>query len=210
MLLAAGFSAFAQGHRQLDSLAYILPEFCQGTVLFADGQVSHGVVNISPLDQAVYCITEAKDTVTALNYTNIISVSAGGRSFFKWKSSFVENVIIEGDSGVGIIRTTSKINNVKTGAYGMSSSTASIDSYSYDGRTGALHINIIDDPHNFVYKSTPALLKNGKYYSVSKKSFERLFPEQKSYIESVWEERSPVQSDVSDVVAFYKELVQRH
>ena len=135
-LLGAGVCAYAQGHRQLDSLAYILPQFAQGTVLFSDGQISHGIVNISPLDQAVYCITEAKDTVTVLNYTSIMSVSAGGRSFFRWKDQFVENIVTDGSTGVGLVRTTSMVNNVKTGAYGMSSSTASIDSYKYDQKTG--------------------------------------------------------------------------
>ncbi len=204
-LLFASVLGYAQGTRQLDSLKYVLPEFKQGTVIFADKSMSSGLLNISPIDQSVYCI-DSQDTLYVTGNPDIISVSADRRSFFKWKDAFVELVISDGGVGVGIIRVTSKVSNVKMGAYGMSSSTSSIQSYSVDASTGTLRSLIIDDPRNYSHKVTPCLFKSGKFFPVSKKSFEKLFPDKKEFIESVWAERGINIADVGAVIEFYKEL----
>lgn len=205
--LLAGVCAGAQGQKQLDSLKYILPEFGQGTVIFADKQFNRGVLNISPLDQSVYCLSPEKDTLYVSGNPDIISVSVAGRSFVKWKDSFVEVITRDPDTGIGVIRSVVKVNNVKTGAYGMSSSTASIKSYSVDANTGILTNLIIDDPRNYVYTRTACLMSKGKYYPVSKKSFEKVFPDKKDYIESVWSELSLSSTDVEAVLAFYNSLL---
>lgn len=209
ILLFASICAGAQGRKQLDSLKYIFPEFKEGTVIFSDKQISRGVLNISPLDQSVYCLSPEKDTLYVEGNPAIISVSVAGRSFTKWKESFVEIIARSGDTGVGIIRSTQKVNHVQTGAYGMSSTTSSIRSYSVDGNTGNLRNLIIDDPRNFVYTQSPCLYNDGKYYSVSKKSFQKLFPAQKAFIESVWAERDIDVTDINSVIAFYNELLQK-
>ncbi|MDO5442245.1 MAG: hypothetical protein Q4G10_01100 [Bacteroidia bacterium] len=203
------FVTVIAGAQQLDSLKYILPEFSQGTVIFGDKHISQGLLNISPLDQAVYCITSDKDTLSVAGNDDIISVSTSGRTFARWKDSFVELLTSDGDTGVGIVRSTAKVSNVKTGAYGMTTSTSSVKNYGVNTDTGNLTNLIIDDPRNFVYSKSPCLFKAGKYYPVSKKSFEKLFPGQKDFIESVWSERNINITDMSDVIAFYNELLQK-
>lgn len=207
--LLISLSATAQGRKQLDSLAYILPQFEQGSVVYADKSFSRGLLNISPLDQAVYCITPEKDTLTVQNYQSIISVTVNGRSFLRWKESFVENIVTDGDTGIGIIRSTTRVNNVKTGAYGMVDNSSAIESYSYDSMTGSFRENIIDNPLNYIYKLSPCLYKDGKYFTVNKKSFEKLFPAQKDFIEGVWNERKINVGNVTEVTAFYKELLSK-
>ena len=206
IIIFACLIADAQGNRQLDSLRYILPEFTRGTVIFADKTVKSGVLNISPIDQAVYCLSEKNDTLYIATYPDIISVSAAGRFFFGWKNSFVEVLANGPDNGVGIIRTTMKVNNVKAGAYGMASSTSSTKSYSVDAASGALNNVIIDDPRNYTYIKTVCLIQNGKGLPVNRKSFQKLFPAQKDFIESVWSEREVSSSDIGSVLAFYNEL----
>lgn len=198
--------ASAQGHKHLDSLKYILPEFCRGNVVFADKQVKSGLLNISPIDQSVYCVTDNKDTLYIAGYPDIISVGVAGRYFMGWKDSFVEIVASDSGTGVGVVRSTMKINNVKPGAYGMASSTSSVKSYSVDPSSGSLHNIIIDDPRNYSYSKTAWLLNNGKFMSATKKSFEKLFPTQKTYIESVWADRDIKATDIEAVLAFYNEL----
>lgn len=205
ILIFAGVCAGAQG---LDSLRYILPEFSQGTVIFGDKHISHGVLNISPLDQTVYCIS-AKDTLSVAGGADIISVSVDGRSFYRWNDSFVEILTSDGDTGVGIVRSTSKVSNVKTGAYGMTSGSSSIRTYSVNSNTGNLQSLIIEDPRNYVYTKSPYLINKGKYYSISKKSFAKLFPEHKDFIESVWSERDLNTTDVNAVIDFYNELLNK-
>ena len=208
MLLLACVNAGAQAHKSLDSLKYILPEFTQGTVIFADRHFDHGMVNISPLDQGVYCLSPTKDTLFVDDNASIISVSVSGRSFKLWKDSFVEVMTKDPDTGVGLIRSTVKVNNVKKGAFGTSSATASIKQYSVDATSGNLRDLIIDDPRNFVYRKTACLIKNGNFLPVSKKSFQKMFPEKKDYIESVWAELNLSSADFDAVLSFYNELRQ--
>lgn len=198
----------AQGQKQLDSLRYIFSEFRQGTVIFADKQINHGVLNISPLDQAVYCLSPESDTLYVQGPADIISVSVSGRSFIRWNGSFVEIVTKESDTGVGIIRSTSKVSNVKTGAYGMSSATSSMRSYSVDATTGTLSSLIIDDPRNYVYRKSTCLVHKGKCIPLSKKSFEKMFPGKKEYIESVWPDLNLMSAEPDAVLAFYYDLLQ--
>lgn len=200
--------AGAQGHRQLDSLKYMLPEFSQGTVIFADKHVSRGILNISPLDQSVYCLS-GKDTLYVDGNPDILRVSAAGRSFVKWKESFVEVVVTQGTTGIGISRSTVKIDNVKAGAFGGTTATSSTKTYSVDSSSGTFHDLILEDPRNYVYKKTPYLYNDGKFLPVSRKSFEKLFPGQKDFIESVWAGRNITVTDINSVMAFYNELLQK-
>lgn len=200
--------AGAQGHKQLDSLRYILPEFSEGTVMYADKQFSRGMLNISPLDQAVYCLSPENDTLYVAANADILRISVAGRSFTKWKDSFVEMAVMDGNMGVGIIRSTAKVSNVKTGAYGSSTTTSSIRSYSVDAATGTLTNLIIEDPRNYVYTRTACLFVDGKYLPVSRKSYEKMFPEKKDYIESVWPERNIKPTDFDAAVSFFKDLLQ--
>lgn len=209
LLLLVSICAGAQGRKQLDSMKYILPEFSQGTVIYADKHFNQGVVNISPLDQGVYCISPAKDTLFVEDNASIIRVSVSGRTFSLWKNAFVEVMTKDPDTGVGIIRTTVKVNNVKTGAFGMANATASIKSYSVDASSGTFKDMIIDDPRNFVYTKNACLISNGKFLPVSKKSFQKMFPDKKDFIESVWPERDIVSTDFDAVLAFYEELLGR-
>lgn len=207
--LFACICANAQGQKQLDSLQYIFPEFRQGTVIFADKQINHGVLNISPMDQQVYCLSPENDTLFVEGPAEIISVSAAGRSFVKWNGSFVEIVTKESETGVGIIRSTSKVSNVKTGAYGMSSATSSMKSYSVDATSGTLSNLIIDDPRNYVYRKSTCLVHKGRCLPLSKKNFAKMFPGKKDYIESVWAELNLTAADPDAILAFYNELLQK-
>lgn len=200
--------AQAQNHKQLDSLAYILPEFSQGLVRFSDGSFSRGPLNISPLNQAVYCITPDRDTLVVDNTDAIVSVSVNGRVFTRWQDSFIETVKVNGDTGVGVSRSTAMVNNVKKGAYGVTDATSSIGSYSYNNESLSIDFKILDDPRNYVYRVWPYLLKNGKFLAVSKKAFQKLFPDKKAYIESVWTERNITLSNLDEVIAFYDELTR--
>ena len=209
LLLSLSLCSRAQTHRQLDSLSYILPHFAQGSVVYADKQFSRGLLNISPIDQTVYCITADGDTLTVMNNEHIVSVSAGGRSFVRWKDAFVERILTDGDTGIGIIRSVTKVNNVKTGAYGMVDNSSSITTYARDEHSGAFTTHIIDDPKNYVYRLSPCLYKDGKYFYVNKKSFEKLFPEKKDLISSLWQEMKINVGDVGEVTAFYNEIKQQ-
>lgn len=211
ILLCACILASAQNKKQLDSLAYILPEFDQGIVVYSDGNFNRGILNISPLDQVVCCISPENDTLFIADNYSIMKVHIGNRSFERWRDAFVETIISDEETGtgIGVTRATARINNVKTGAYGMVDHSSSIESYSYDNFSGNFSVNIIDDPLNFRYKEEPCLVKDGKYSAVTKKNFQKLFPSKKAYIESVWNTRKLIVSDTKDVVAFYKELLEK-
>lgn len=201
-LLLACFCASAQEHRQLDSLKYIFPEFIQGNVVFSDHHFNQGLLNISPFDQQVYCLS-GKDTLVVAGNADIVSVGAQGRYFVKWDGSFVEEIVTEDGAGVGMIRSVAKVNNVQNGAFGMKSSASSIRTYSVDVYSGSMKNIIIDDPRNYSYRVSPCLFKESKFYPVSKKSFQKLFPDLKALIETEWSERRININDKDEVVEFF-------
>ena len=205
LCLALSLASAAQS--RLDSLQYILPAFSAGAVRYSDGSFSRGLVNISPMDQTVYCLSAAGDTLVAENNSGIMAVSMGGRNFTKWNDSFVELVVSSGEIGVGVVRATSRVNNAKTSAFGTVDRLSSIDTYSHRQNTGSLRTNIIDNPLNYVYVTTPCLCKGGRYFNVTKKAFEKLFPDKKDYIESVWAERRQSVCSLEGAVAFFRELM---
>lgn len=209
LFLLVSLCAGAQAQKQLDSMKYILPHFSQGVVVLADKQFNRGVLNISPLDQAVYCISNDNDTLYVASNPKIISVSVEGRSFVKVNDSFVEIITRESETGVGIIRSVAKVSVVKTGAYGMASSTSAIKNYSVNPNSGVLTDLIIDDPRNYAYRKSACLIKNGRYFGISKKTFQKVFPDKKEYIESVWPELNLSSDDIDGVMAFYNELIKK-
>ena len=209
LFLMVSVCAGAQVQKPLDSLKYILPHFSQGIVVMADKQLDRGILNISPLDQSVYCISPQNDTLYVTSNPSIISVSVEGRSFVRWKGSFVEIIARNSGTGIGIIRSVAKVSNVKKGAYGMSSSTSSINSYSVNANTGVLSDLIIDDPRNYVYSKSACLTLDGKFFAINKKSFEKVFPDKKDYIESVWADLNLISTDIDGVLAFYNTLIQK-
>lgn len=209
LFLLASVCAGAQVQKQLDSMKYILPQFSQGVVVMSDRQIDRGILNISPVDQAVYCLSPQNDTLYVTSNPDIISVSVAGRTFVKWKNSFVEIIARNSDTGIGIMRSVVKVSNVEKGAYGMTSATSSIKSYSVNATSRTLTSLIIDDPRNYVYTRSACLTSNGKYFVISKKSFEKVFPDKKDYIESVWPELNLNANDIDGVVAFYNNLIQK-
>lgn len=208
LLLLVCVCAGAQVQKQLDSMRFILPQFSQGVVLSSDKQISSGLLNICPLDQGVYIISPKKDTLYASNNSEIISVSVAGRSFIKWNNSFVELITSNSDPGIGIIRSVVKVSNVKSGAFGTTSSTSAISNYAPTGSSGMLtELVIIDDPRNYLYKRSVCIINNGKCLAISKKSFQKVFPDKKDYIASVWAERNLSSTDIDAVIAFYNDLL---
>ena len=196
----------AAAQEPLDSLRYILPEFKAGIVVYTDNHYGRGMVNISPLDQQVYCISDRGDTLVVEDNSSISKASMGGRTFFKWNNSFVEIVHSHGELGIGVIRSTAKVDNAKIGAFGTVDRLSSIETYSHNESSGTFRTSIIDNPLNYVYVLTPCLCKGGRYYDVTRKSFQKLFPSKKDYIESVWRERKMDVKNMDEVKAFFDEL----
>jgi len=197
----------AQG-QQLDSMSFILSEFGRGTVVYADKHFGQGMLNISPMDQLVYCIS-ANDTLVVDGNDRIVNVIISGRSFVKWKDTYVETVYTNNEGvGVAISRCVSRVSNVKTGAYGTTSSTSSQRSYSYGNSIGVLRPYIVDDPRNFIYKQNCCLVKDGNIYPVSKKSFEKLFPGKKELVDSLWQSKNIDVTDSGSIIDFIEACQQ--
>ena len=198
-----GLCASAQ---ESGSMQYLLEEFTEGVVVYSDGQFRRGLINISTMDQLVYLLSPEGELLEATDISEISSVSMGGRVFYKWRNYFAESVAGDAGCGVGVVRSTSRIRNASSSAYGAVNQLSSIDTYQHRQDNGTLRTDIIDNPLNYNFVVSPCLYKDGKFYDVTKKSFIKIFPEKKAYIESIWDERKNELGDPAGVIALFNEL----
>jgi len=184
LLVSLSASASKGSDKQpLDSLAYIFPQFVEGSVIFKDKTFSHGLLNICLFDQGLKTLSPDGEILDAIGSETVASVMAENRKFIKDRDLFVELVKTDGDYGFGIAKSTTIVNNVKRGAFGTEDHTSSISSYSRDPYTKSLQEFVLDNPDNYVYKVQPYIFKSGTPYVVTKKNLQKCFPQLKAFIE---------------------------
>ena len=194
------FSAGAQ--EPLDSLIYAMPQFVNGTVVFDNGGSSNGNVNICIVDQTLRYIDPASgDTLVVENNGGVVRVIAGKRVFYRNGAYFIELMEMYGDIVLGLQRSTTLVNVVQTGAYGMASTTSSINSYRKDDSRGNIDVKNIDEQYrdNHSYKTSVYLLKDGKFFTATKKNLQKLFPAGKAQIEAWFKDGKADISDLANI-----------
>jgi len=206
---ASASSSNGQDKEPLDSLAYIFPEFIEGTVVFNDKTFSHGVLNICIVDQSIKTINKEGEMLDAVGSEGVTCVLAAGRKFYKDRGIFVELIKTDGDFGFGIAKSTTVVNNVKRGAFGTEDHTSSISSYSRDPYTKSLQEFVLDNPDNYVHKVEPYLFKNGAPVVFNKKNLQKCFPQQKAFIEEYIASHEAAVGDISQARELYEQLIEK-
>ena len=212
LALAISLAAFAQPGEKLDSILFIFPQFEQGIVTFDDGSRSAGPINIYLVDQSVRVLSDDGEFLLVNGNESVMKVNAGGRIFYRGREGMIEILAYADDAFLGLIRSTTMIDNAKKGAYGTVSTTASIDNYSYgdNGPYGNLYHSIADLPENYLYKEYPCLYRRGAQIGASKKGFIKCFPEDKVFIENYLKEHPVNFGRLDEVREFFLLLKGRH
>lgn len=169
-----------------DSLVYYFPSFAPGRVIFRNGEISSGILNIATIDQTLRFIDESGKELSLDNNNEVDRVSIGGKLLFRVGGEYAEMDTVVDDVILCRIKKLEFKKDSKKSAYGMHSETTNISSVSnfrddlgsdYSLSTAADHRLSI----------TPVLMKSGKRYTLSQKAFEKLFPNKREIIRNYLE-----------------------
>lgn len=202
LLMCLCLSARAQ-NVSLDTLFYALPQFGTGNISFPDGKVQSGNINICNLDQTIRFIDPSGDTLVLNDSHLAIKVTVGKDVFYRDRQNFIRLVDMAGDVFLGLKKTMVLINNEQIGAYGMASSTSSISSFSRDEFTGHCYKYVDFRPANWNYTALYMLYRNGRFYTATKKNFQKCFPDRKADIEAFFKENDVNPSDCDAVCRLF-------
>lgn len=187
----------------LDSVKFINKDFMPGVVVFKDGTMSRGALNITTLEQAVLFISPEGEIQQLVNMQDVARVSIGRRMFVRNRNAFIEIVELAGDIALGIMRMTSILGVEAKGAYGMVSETTAISTVtaiSENGRMLSLGKNLTMPVS---YKEVPYLYRNDTFYPASRKSFIKCFSSKKSEIEKYLKQNKVDFDEYDDVKALF-------
>jgi len=166
-------------------LQYLFPEFTDGVVLFKNASRSAGKLNYNMLVGEMQFLNN--DEVMTFDVGDVSSVTINNRTFYPYKGNEYAEEILSTD--VGQLRVRRKGNvapYAKKGAYGTSSSTSSITSYSsINSSNQQYNLSIANDVlisvRNFYY----LVGENGKYTQIMNvKTFTKQFPAYRTQIEA--------------------------
>ena len=165
-------------------MRFIFPEFTDGLVFFHTSSFSSGKLNYNMLVGEMQFLNN--EEVLALNARDIAAVNINNRQFFPFKGNeFTEELLSTDKFNLRVRRKGNVAPYAKKGAYGTSSSTSSITSYtsmSGDGRMYDLAVaeDIIVSVRYYYY----LVGNNGKYIQISNvRTFTRQFPAFRKQIE---------------------------
>lgn len=217
LLMLSGISAYSQtvaftspnaeSQKMLDSVRYVLPEFNAGMVIFNNGEQSNGAVNISTIDQKIHFIDPSGEILVLTNNDQVARVFIKGRTFINSRYGFIEIYETAGDIFMGEVRKVGFISADKQGAFGSKSQTTSIQTIS-SVRTDGGYLIDFDKQKNspYSYKKIPYLCRNGLVQPVTKKTFQKCFPDKKEVIEQYISEKNPNLNNVQEVREMFKAI----
>lgn len=164
-----------------DSLVYALPEFSSGILIYEDGSVSRGLMNICNIDQKIMFRNEEGKLAVLTENNKVTHASIGGKHFIHHQGMFF-NVKHFDTDGLALVHSLTIFNDVKEDAYGMVSETSSIYSYSGIYAGGQVFNLSSGTKYPYKYKITPYLYHNGKFLRITKRNLSKVFPDKKEEI----------------------------
>jgi len=165
---------------------FLFPEFTDGEVLFYGLPKSSGKLNYNMLIGEMQFVNN-NEILALANFNNVAYVKIENRKFFPFKNNeFVEELMLTPRCQL-MVRYAGKVApHSKKVAYGGSSSTSSVTSYSSIGSNNRQHdISVVENVLVTVDYFYYLLGTNGKYTIVRNvKAFTKMFPEHKTKIET--------------------------
>ena len=189
---------------------FFFDDFVDSRITMKDGSTYSAKINIVTIYQYVVMI-EKGDTVTTSMERDIASIRGGGALVYKMDGIYHE---IIGSNATVLLALTKMINfegEKLTGAYGGSNETSSISKVSRENlnsRDGWAWADGNRVEMRYQYKEQLFLVVGNKRYVVTKKNFERLFPQQKANIQMFIDDNNIDMSNNDDVIALFRHLAQ--
>jgi hypothetical protein len=188
---------------------YEYSQFTHGTVFFSDGKSSGAAMNYNRFLDEVQFITAKGDTLILINQKNIDFINIGKDTFF-YDQGYIKLVSSTPNVKLGIKQMLRIRDRKKMGAYGMTSSTEAIDSYSsyYDG---SKNYDMVVLQELILVKEVQDYIgdKYNHFVLANKKNVIKLFPKQHKALVSYLEGNTVVfnnKEDLEKLVQFIEHL----
>jgi len=201
------------GSKVSTNMQYLFPEFTDGQVFFLKSAQSNGKLNYNMLVGEMQFLNN--EEVLALETKNVAVVSINNRIFYPYKGGeFSEELLSTEKHKLRVIRKGSVVSHAKKGAYGTSSSTSSITSFSSVGGSGHIYnLSVSEDVLISVKNLYYLVGENGKYTQITNaKTFTKQFPALRTQIEAYVKEqriRFDSEDDLKRLFAYCSELNNR-
>jgi len=173
-------------------MQYLFPEFTNGTVYYLGSPNGNGKLNYNMLLGEMQFL-ENDEVLALANVKSVIVVTIDNRKFYPFnEKEFVEELLSTNKGQLRVRRKGNVAQHSKKAAYGGSSSTSSITSYSSINRDGQYYALTVKEDimitlNNFYY----LVDANGKYIMIKNlKTFTKQFPEHKAQIEAFVKEHN--------------------
>ena len=193
------------------NLQYLFPEFTNGDVFFRSAQKGSGRLNYNLFVREMQFVNDNQIMALA-NLDDIAMVNINNRKFYPFnKSEFTEELLSTDKAQLRVRRMSYVASYAKKSAYGTSSSTDAITSYSsiYSGdRLYELSVmgDVIISLRYFYY----LVGTNGKYAQIKNvKAFTKQFPTHRAQIETFVKEhniRFDKEDDLKALLVYCSEL----
>ena len=171
-------------------MQYIFPEFTDGQVFFLKASAGTGKLNYNMLIGEMQFLDNAE--VLALVAKEISEVNINNRRFFPYKGNEFAEELLSTDKYKLLVRRKGNVAPfAKKGAYGTSSSTSAITSYSSINSDGNnYNLSVANDVLITVRYFYYLMGENGKYTQITNtKTFTKLFPALRTQIETFVKEQ---------------------
>ncbi|MDR0795423.1 MAG: hypothetical protein LBE79_05110 [Tannerella sp.] len=167
-------------------IQFLFPEFTHGEVLFQNSPKGAGMLNYNMLVGEMQFMDN--NTVMAIEAKDVITVIINDRKFFPYnRMEFTEELASTDHVKLRVRRKGNVAPYAKKGAYGTSSATSSITSYSsISGENSQQYgLSVKEDVLISVRYFFYLVGANGKYTQITNvKAFTKLFPAHRSQIEA--------------------------
>ena len=194
------------------TMQYLFPEFTLGEVYFVNAPKGNGMLNYNMLVGEMQ-FKENGEVLGLADVKNVAVVNINNRRFYPFnnRGEFTEEIMQTEKIKLHVRRKGNVAPIAKKGAYGTSSSTSSITSYSsIDGGGQQYQLAVRDDVlislRNFYY----LMGENGKYTQITNvKAFTKLFPAHRAQIEAFAKEhkvRFDSENDLKALLVYCSEL----
>ncbi|MDR0712632.1 MAG: hypothetical protein LBF67_09870 [Prevotellaceae bacterium] len=153
---------------------YLLPQFTDGIVIFKSGAQASAKLNYNMLLEQMQFIGDDSSIMAIANPDEVQYVSIGKRFFIRYKATFIE-ILLDGETQLGVSRKLRIIDHRKDGGYGGTTSLMKVESVSGIDGAPADHLigaeELIFEENKIYY-----LIKNFKPKVANKKAFIKAFP----------------------------------
>lgn len=194
-------------------LQYLFPEFSNGEVYFQDAPKGGGMLNYNMLQGEMQFVNN-NEVMTLANIRNVAMVNINNRKFYPFNNKeFTEELLTTDKIQLRVRRKGSAVNYAQKGAFGMSSSTSSISSYSSIAGIGGdqqYELSVMRDVLVTLKYYYYLVGSNGKYTQIKNvKTFTKQFPAHRTQIEAFVKEhniRFDKENDLKALLAYCCEL----